>query len=167
MARVRPTRRPPSNNTSGRFQWAWDIANSYLPAAHASILYSPTGITFDASGSTPGLNSYGTNTFVGFGWDLDGNGTVDLSGGNQIYVSYDDLKNVYDLSPGEHTAVLQVSVVNELGQIVSSESSTTTFYVPEPAALILLATGAAKQLLVSIKSRRNGRAAARPVAQSD
>ena len=67
----------------GRFQWSWDTASSFLPAAHPAILYSPTGITFDASSSTPGLNSYGSNTFVGFGWDLDGNGTVDLTGGSR------------------------------------------------------------------------------------
>jgi hypothetical protein len=74
--------------------------------------------------------------------------------------------NVYDLAPGQHTAVLQVSVVNELGQTVQFDSSTAICYVPEPAALILLATGAAKQLLLSIKSRRNGRPAARPVGRT-
>jgi hypothetical protein len=148
--------------TSG-FQWSWNTACSYLPAANPAIEYSPTGVTFDATASMLGVNDYGSNTLVSFGWDLNGDGVVDLTGtGTQFYESYDDLRNIYNLSDGPQTASLVVTVTNELGQTVQSDAATTIFYVPEPATFILLAAAAAGQLLgLGIKRRKNRSLAAR------
>ena len=113
----------------GKFQWAWNTVQTYLPQARPVVLAATGGVVLDASASAPGVNSYGSNTLQSYGWDIDNDGDVDLACTGTCALSNAQLRDQYGLLPGNHSVGLIVSVLTELGAVVVSKESMTTLTV--------------------------------------
>ncbi len=122
-----------------KFQWSWDVAQSYLPQAQPGATADGSGVTFDASASGLGASSYGSNTLFSYGWDMNNDGVADVLGTSpMISMSYADLASRFGITQGTYNIGLIVSVTNELGVVVPSDEITTVITVPEPMTLALL-----------------------------
>jgi hypothetical protein len=108
--------------------------------ANGSYTVSPNGVLH--------LNSSGSydpdgDVFSSIAWDLDGNGTYDVSGANPN-ISYSNLRDVYHLQPGI-AYTLRLKVVDDnratAGMYGEGFDTATLTLVPEPASLLLALTG--------------------------
>jgi hypothetical protein len=122
--------------------------------ANGSYTVNPNGVLH--------LNSSGSydpdgDAFSSISWDIDGNGTYDISGANPS-ISYSDLINVYHLHSGA-AYTMKLKVVDDnlttAGMYGQGFETATLSIVPEPTSLLLVLIGTLCVLIRMLIARRS------------